>query len=162
MYQSLEPEPEGAIFPQRSLPQDMHSSPHDTDASILAETEHTRTCNATPAASLWVEAVHNRNPFIAKRFGSPGNAWARLIPLSRGRMFELGPPHVPRPVCGRGACRSLRKTGTDLGLQCMSFEARSGTAKPVLCRAYRRSPTIQIPVGLWLGVAPQYRLFSGT
>jgi hypothetical protein len=34
MYQSLEPEPEGAICPQRSLPQALHSSPHDTDTSI--------------------------------------------------------------------------------------------------------------------------------
>ena len=34
MYQSLEPEPEGAIFQKRSMPQDMHSSPHDTDTSI--------------------------------------------------------------------------------------------------------------------------------
>jgi hypothetical protein len=34
MYQSLEPEPEGAICPQRSLPQATHSSPHDTDTSI--------------------------------------------------------------------------------------------------------------------------------
>ena len=42
----------------------------------------------------------NRNPFIAKRFGSPGNAWVRLIPLSHGRMFEPGPPHVAGPECG--------------------------------------------------------------
>jgi hypothetical protein len=34
MYQSLEPEPEGAICLQRSLPQALHSSPHDTDTSI--------------------------------------------------------------------------------------------------------------------------------
>jgi hypothetical protein len=40
MYQYLEPEPEGAICPKRSMPQALHSSPHDTlpvsrtDASI--------------------------------------------------------------------------------------------------------------------------------
>ena len=30
MYQSLVPEPEGAICPQRSTPQAIQSSPHDT------------------------------------------------------------------------------------------------------------------------------------
>src|SRR4051812_20850378 len=30
MYQSLQPEPEGAICPKRSTPQALHSSPHDT------------------------------------------------------------------------------------------------------------------------------------
>jgi hypothetical protein len=30
MYQYLEPEPEGAICPKRSMPQALHSSPHDT------------------------------------------------------------------------------------------------------------------------------------
>ena len=42
---------------------------------------------ATPAGCLWADTVDNPNPFIAKRFGSPGNAWARLTPLLRGRIF---------------------------------------------------------------------------
>ena len=47
-----------------------------------------RTGTATSAVSRWVDDVHNPNPFIAKRFGSPGNARARPVPLSRGRMVE--------------------------------------------------------------------------
>ena len=44
MYQSLKPEPEGAIFPKRSVPQEDNSSPHDAGASMeqLAENKHTR------------------------------------------------------------------------------------------------------------------------
>ena len=34
MYQSLEPEPEGAIFPKRSVPQEDYSTPHDAGASM--------------------------------------------------------------------------------------------------------------------------------
>jgi hypothetical protein len=34
MYQSLKPEPEGAIFPKRSVPQEDNSSPHDAGASM--------------------------------------------------------------------------------------------------------------------------------
>ena len=34
MYQCLEPEPEGAILPKRSAPQEVNSSPHDADASM--------------------------------------------------------------------------------------------------------------------------------
>ena len=34
MYQSLEPEPEGAIFPKRSGPQEDNSSPHDAGTSM--------------------------------------------------------------------------------------------------------------------------------
>src|SRR3954466_13609030 len=34
MYQSLEPKPEGTIFPKRSTPQEVDSSPHDTGASF--------------------------------------------------------------------------------------------------------------------------------
>ena len=34
MYQSLKPEPEGAIFPKRSMPQEDNSSPHDAGASM--------------------------------------------------------------------------------------------------------------------------------
>ena len=34
MYQSLEPEPEGAIFSKRSVPQGSYSSPHDAGASM--------------------------------------------------------------------------------------------------------------------------------
>ena len=34
MYQSLKPEPEGAICPKRSMPQEEYSSPHDAGASM--------------------------------------------------------------------------------------------------------------------------------
>ena len=34
MYQCLQPEPEGAILPKRSAPQEVTSSPHDADASM--------------------------------------------------------------------------------------------------------------------------------
>jgi hypothetical protein len=34
MYLSLEPEPEGAIFLKRSVPQETDSSPHDAGASM--------------------------------------------------------------------------------------------------------------------------------
>ena len=34
MYQSLEPEPGGAILPKRSKPQEVNSSPHDAGASM--------------------------------------------------------------------------------------------------------------------------------
>jgi len=34
MYQSLEPEPEGAIFRKRSVPQEDYSTPHDAGASM--------------------------------------------------------------------------------------------------------------------------------
>jgi len=34
MYQSLKPEPEGAIFSKRSVPQGTYSSPHDASASM--------------------------------------------------------------------------------------------------------------------------------
>ena len=34
MYQSLEPEPEGAICCKRSMPQDDYSTPHDAGASM--------------------------------------------------------------------------------------------------------------------------------
>jgi hypothetical protein len=34
MYQCLQPEPEGAILPKRSAPQEVTSSPHDAGASI--------------------------------------------------------------------------------------------------------------------------------
>jgi hypothetical protein len=34
MYQSLKPEPEGAIFPKRSGPQEDYSTPHDAGASM--------------------------------------------------------------------------------------------------------------------------------
>jgi len=34
MYQSLAPEPEGAIFPKRSVPQEDYSTPHDAGASM--------------------------------------------------------------------------------------------------------------------------------
>jgi hypothetical protein len=34
MYQSLKPEPEGAIFSKRSVPQGTYSSPHDAGASM--------------------------------------------------------------------------------------------------------------------------------
>jgi hypothetical protein len=53
---------------------------------------------ATPAVSLWAVAVHNSNLLTARRIGSPGKPWARLIPLSRGRMLELGSPEVSGPV----------------------------------------------------------------
>jgi hypothetical protein len=43
-------------------------------------------------------------------------AWAPLIPLSRGRMFELGTPYVLGPVCGRSTCRSSSKTATNPAL----------------------------------------------
>ena len=43
MYQSLEPEPEGAICPKRSMPQATFSSPHDTlPVCLLAGIIHTR------------------------------------------------------------------------------------------------------------------------
>jgi hypothetical protein len=56
----------------------------------LGEAE--KTGIAAPAVSLWADVIHNPGPFIAKRVGSPCNVWARLIPLSRGRIFQLGPP----------------------------------------------------------------------
>src|SRR5262249_13013125 len=34
MYQCLQPEPEGAILPKRSAPQEVNSSPHDAGASM--------------------------------------------------------------------------------------------------------------------------------
>ena len=34
MYQCLQPEPEGAILPKRSAPQEVTSSPHDAGASM--------------------------------------------------------------------------------------------------------------------------------
>ena len=34
MYQNLEPKPEGAILPKRSMPQEVTRSPHDTGASM--------------------------------------------------------------------------------------------------------------------------------
>ena len=34
MYQSLEPEPEGAILSKRSVPQGSYSTPHDAGASM--------------------------------------------------------------------------------------------------------------------------------
>jgi hypothetical protein len=34
MYQSLKPEPEGAILSKRSVPQEDNSSPHDAEASM--------------------------------------------------------------------------------------------------------------------------------
>ena len=36
MYQCLEPEPEGAILPKRSMPQGTDSSPHDATTSMTA------------------------------------------------------------------------------------------------------------------------------
>jgi hypothetical protein len=42
------------------------------------------------------EGVHRLNPIMAKRFGPPGNAWARQIRLSRSRSFELGTRHAHR------------------------------------------------------------------
>ena len=46
MYQSLEPEPEGAICPKRSMPQALFSSPHDTlPVCLLAGIIHTRYCD---------------------------------------------------------------------------------------------------------------------
>jgi hypothetical protein len=82
----------------------MRSIPETHNKQIAQAAERTsgqdeRTGIATPAVSLLEEAIHNPIPFIAKRFGSPGNALARLILLSRGRMFELGLPHGPGPVC---------------------------------------------------------------
>src|SRR5271166_694411 len=41
MYQSLKPEPEGAIFAERSMPQETNSSPHDARASIANWPEST-------------------------------------------------------------------------------------------------------------------------
>jgi hypothetical protein len=55
--------------------------------------------SATPAVSLRAGAVPSPNSFIPNRFGPPYNVWARLILFSRGRMFQLGPPHVPGSVC---------------------------------------------------------------
>ena len=47
MYQSLEPEPEGAICPKRSMPQALFSSPHDTlPVCLLAGIIHTRHCSS--------------------------------------------------------------------------------------------------------------------
>ena len=44
MYQSLEPEPEGAIFPKRSVPQEdvQHSSRRWRQYGKLAGNKHTR------------------------------------------------------------------------------------------------------------------------
>ena len=42
------------------------------------------------------EDVHSPNPFLARRFGPHGTAWARQIPLLRSGLFELGPRHVYR------------------------------------------------------------------
>jgi hypothetical protein len=42
------------------------------------------------------DGVRRLNPFMAKRFGPPGNAWARQIRLSRSRSFKLGTRHAHR------------------------------------------------------------------
>ena len=109
-----------------------------------------RTGIATPATFRWAADVYNPNPLIAKRFGSPRNAWARWITRPRGRMFEFAPRHDPRPACGCLACRSVRKGGTELRLQCLFFpvgrslEGEQG--KPIraveLARAFISEPAV--------------------
>jgi hypothetical protein len=57
---------------------------------------------------------------------------------------------VPWPVCGLSVCRSLRKTGTDLGVHGMSFEVlsfavpfRFGSFEPgTLCMSFQPQGTV--------------------
>ena len=53
MYQSLKPEPEGAIFAKRSMPQETNSSPHDARASIANWPESTIQGNEVQRDRRW-------------------------------------------------------------------------------------------------------------
>ena len=65
MYQNLEPEPEGAICPKRSMPQSLLSSPHDT-LPVCLRLESFIQGTATPAGSRWANDVRSRNPSTTK------------------------------------------------------------------------------------------------
>ena len=57
---------------------------------------HAPRANRSPVG----EEITSSNPFVARRFGPPGNAWARQIPQLRSRLFEVGPRYVSK---GRNA-----------------------------------------------------------
>ena len=60
MYQYLAPEPEGAIFCKRSMPQATYSSPHDT-----IPVSHTN-----PSIANWQEPSIQGNEEFSKEIGS--------------------------------------------------------------------------------------------
>ena len=122
MYQSLEPEPEGAIFHKRSMPQDTHSSPHDTDTSIAywlelniqGHAQHCqpcasrvrRTCNARPVVGRWADGASKPKPLLDDEFELLDRVWARRL-LHRAAV-DASAPTVPRVgvVRGSNACHS--------------------------------------------------------
>jgi hypothetical protein len=77
---------------------------------------------ATPATALWANAKHNPNPFIAKRFGSPGKCLG-----SADSAFAR--PNV--------RARTAPRTRAGMRLKRLSFREkdgdRSGAAMPDLC-----------------------------
>ena len=109
MYQSLEPEPEGAILSKRSVPQGSYSTPHDAGASManwlktniqgfVAEALRDIVVNYVcrdRADHLWQYGVRSKPACRPRRTAVRG---CRLIDTRK----------PGRPTCGlRKACRSV-------------------------------------------------------
>jgi hypothetical protein len=103
---------------------------------LLERTGHALRANLSPVG----KEITSSNPFVARRFGPPGNDWARQIRQSRNRSFEVGPHYVFKgrnapstPVDPEGEDRSgstkRDASGSDhsrmrVDLRCMSFTPR--------------------------------------